>query len=149
MHLKYTIALILSFIIFNTQAQSPLESLSFLEGKWEQKGKEAFEIWEQNPDNSFKGKGIIVKNGVEMEFESLRIMGIQNDYFYIAVVPDQNEGKAVYFKLTTIEKNKWQFTNPDHDFPKSISYCKKGKNRIIVTVSGIEKSFDVDLRRVK
>ena len=47
----------------------------------------------------------------------------QDDHFwYVPVVPDQNNSLPVLFILISSEDNHFVFENPDHDFPQRIIY---------------------------
>ena len=44
------------------------------------------------------------------------------DWYYVVNVKDQNNDKPVSFKLTSISLDKLVFENPEHVFPKKITY---------------------------
>jgi hypothetical protein len=57
----------------------------------------------------------------------------------VADVPENKE--PVYFKLTTITDHSFTCENPQHDFPKTISYIKDGI-KLKATISGNGKSIE-------
>jgi hypothetical protein len=48
---------------------------------------------------------------------------------------------GVSFKLKSLEKNRVEFENPEHDFPKVIVYELKDGNRLLLHVEGKKEGF--------
>jgi hypothetical protein len=71
--------------------------------------------------------------------EKLKLVIKDDNIYYVADIAENKE--PVYFKLTTITGNSFVCENPQHDFPKMISYQKDG-NKIKATISGDGKSFE-------
>ena len=71
--------------------------------------------------------------------EKLRILIRENNVYYVADVPENQ--KLVYFKLTEISDKGFVCENPDHDFPKKVTYQLEG-NQLKATISGDGKSVD-------
>jgi hypothetical protein len=71
--------------------------------------------------------------------EKLKIVSRPDGIFYVA---DITENKApVYFRMTEISNTGFICENPEHDFPKKISYQKDG-SKLKATTSGNGKSND-------
>lgn len=66
--------------------------------------------------------------------EYLEIKKHDNHIVYTASVVNQNQGKAIDFKLTKTDST-FTFENPNHDFPKKIVYQKLSDTEIFVQVS--------------
>ena len=94
----------------------------------EQNGQIIYESWVKTNDQLLSGKSFFVENNDTNILETIEIKIIDNETFYCPAVSNQNEGKAIEFKLTSDNPNKLIFENPDHDFPKKIVYIKEGNN---------------------
>ena len=97
----------------------------WLNGTWEMRrtaGGSRFEMWSQNNDGSFSGKGIRVEGNDTFLLEKIELIARDKDFYYVATVPDQNNGQPIEFKLTRTEGLKYTFENPKHDFPQRIIY---------------------------
>ncbi len=79
--------------------------------------------------------------------EYVEITERNNQTIYTAVVINQNQGKEIEFRLTKTG-DAFIFENPDHDFPKRISYQKVSDNEMFVSVSdGKQKGFSYKMTR--
>lgn len=90
----------------------------------------------------------IVKDRM-VAFEFLRIEKRGNDIFYVA----QPGGRPpTNFKLTQSTASSAVFENPQHDFPKIISYRLEGQDTLVATIEGGEgaqrKAQEFRFRRV-
>lgn len=111
--------------------------LSWLEGSWTRigmpQGKSGFEIWDTSSPFEYSGTGISLRGQDTTFVEKLRIVAKEDGVFYVADVPENQE--PVYFKFTTLTDSTFVCENPDHDFPKKISYTLK-ENRLTALLSG-------------
>jgi hypothetical protein len=53
-------------------------------------------------------------------------------------VPDQNEGKQIQFSFTSITNGSFTAENPQHDFPKKITYMLRGSDSLHAHLEGTE-----------
>ena len=124
----------------NTQKFKKLE---WLVGKWTRTnakaGQSGYETWDKISELKLTGKGITMKGTAVTFIENLEFIVKGNDIFYTVVLSD--EKKPVYFKLTSLEDNGFTCENPEHDFPKKISYSRSGNN-VKAVISGDGKSVD-------
>jgi hypothetical protein len=131
-----TIALLL-LTACSVQAQSDLSKLNWLNGTWNRTnakpGRSGVEIWQKVSNTEMVGKGVSLKGADTAFVEKLKIIIKGNDIFYVADVPENKE--PVLFKLTSLTANNLTFENPQHDFPKKISYELNGA-KLKATVSG-------------
>lgn len=104
-------------------------------GTWKTEGKENYEKWEKT-DSAFKGKGYNIKNNQEKITEYFEIKNINGKIYYMATVPNQNNGATVKFVLTKWDNDEFVFENPEHDFPKKIIYKKLSDREMFVQVLG-------------
>jgi uncharacterized protein YciI len=113
----------------------------FLQGTWKIENSESYEHWDQLNDQTLKGFSYKIENGQMLVSEYLEITQKDNDVVYTATVINQNQGKGIDFKLTRAD-SVFLFENPDHSFPKEISYQKLSKTEVFIKVSdGKEKWF--------
>lgn len=142
--------LLLVFIVA-AQAQSASDApkvFAILEGTWQLEGRETYEKWESTAAGFF-GKGYKIKDGSEKVSETLEIRAIDGALFYLATVPDQNNGATVRFKLTEIGGDRAVFENPEHDFPKKLIYERNGDGGLTAQVLGAGgKGFTLRFKRV-
>lgn len=87
-----------------------------------------YESWSKTSDELLTGKSYYTENGDTMLLETIGIKQIDGELFYCPAVSNQNEGKAIEFKLTSKNPNELVFENPEHDFPKKIVYIQEGNN---------------------
>lgn len=117
--------------------QNPINSrVDFLAGTWQVEGKQRFEFWESSTDNSMMGYVYKLTNGKEIKLEYLKISHKNQSIIYKAQVLDQNQGKAISFKLNKNIKQYLSFENEAHDFPKKIQYHPLSDTEILISVLG-------------
>jgi len=127
-----------------------MNSVSWLLGDWQNKNNERkiTESWHQVSPETLEGKGVTYDNGQVKSSESLRIVEMSEDLYYIAKV--KYNSLPVAFKLTSCSNNKLIFENHSHDFPKRIEYAFVDKGNIKVIVSdGKAKEFSIDFIQKK
>jgi Domain of unknown function (DUF6265) len=141
--MKPFIIFLISFLSFSTYAQSNLKKLDWLTGEWKRTnakpGRSGFEIWKRISDNEMTGRGINLKGTDTTFVEKLKIISKEDAIYYVADVPQNKE--PVLFKLTTQSETKLVFENPQHDFPKIISYELLDK-KLKAVISGDGKAIE-------
>ena len=125
----------------DTRKEQPFGGLSAIEGTWSMSGDtpesgELIESWTRVNDTLFAGKSYQVEKGDTSFLETLELVATGNSIFYIPTVFNQNDQKPVSFRLTTKDKNKYTFENPQHDFPTTIIYDFKNDSTLNASVSG-------------
>ena len=145
--MKLCIGLIV-LVSFNACSQkNDLQEINFLIGTWKMEDKENYEAWERK-DNQLYGESYKIANGQKYISEKLKIKLVQNYVVYIATVFNQNQGKAIPFRLQPSEQNLFSFENLQHDFPKKIQYDVLNKDELFVHVLGEDdKGFSYKLIR--
>jgi len=126
-----------------SETTSNFKKLEWLVGTWNRTnikpGKSSFERWEKKSEFELRGIGVTM-NGNDTAFvEKITILIKDNSIYYVADVPE-NE-KPVYFKLVEISNTGFVCENPEHDFPKKISYQVNGID-LKAQISGDGKSID-------
>ncbi len=144
--MKTVISLVI-FILAATAASSQtapdLKKLDWLVGEWTRTnlkpGRSGSEKWIKNSPAELQGLGLTMRGTDTAFVEKIKIIIKDNDIYYAADVPE-NKG-VVLFKLTKITNDGFVCENPQHDFPKQISYARDG-NKLKATISGDGKSID-------
>lgn len=125
------------------QASEDFKKLDWLIGIWSRTnakpGRTGVEQWEKTTTQELRGTGVNLRGTDTTFVEKLRIIIRDNTITYVADVPENQ--KPVYFKLTEISENSFVCENPEHDFPKKISYQLDG-NKLKAQISGNGKVID-------
>ena len=129
--------------INSTPAAENFKKLNWLVGTWNRTnakpGRSGIERWELTSNKELRGFGINLQGKDTTFIEKLRIIIKDDNIVYVADVPENQ--KPVYFKLTEITESGFVCENPDHDFPKRISYQLDGK-KMKAQISGDGKVID-------
>lgn len=147
--MAFIFGLAISGQIARAQTCNSLEDLSVFEGSWqeEKQDQKTIESWIIVSEDSIEGTGAVYDgSGDRISFESLRIVQMSDEIFYIAKVTHNDFPTP--FKLTKCGHNKFDFENSNHDFPKKITYLFKGPDQLFVTVSGDnDEGFNISFQR--
>ncbi len=124
--------------------KAEFEKLYWLNGTWNQTnitkpGKALVERWTKSGDYEIRGQATTTQNGDTVYVEHTTLLIKDNSIYYVADVPQNRQ--PVYFKLISINANGFACENPEHDFPKKITYELTG-SQLKATISGNGKSFD-------
>lgn len=131
------------FLLVSAQigfAQS-IDQLEWLVGKWQRAntrpGSQAFESW-QKSNEALIGIGVTLKGTDTVFVEKLKIVLKDGALNYVADVA-QN-GKPIFFKITSMNEKGFVSENPTHDFPKKIEY-RLENDQLTATISGDGKAI--------
>jgi hypothetical protein len=116
----------------------PTEKFEWLTGEWKaaDPNSNLHETWIIK-DGIPSNRGFLVKNLTDTTLlETVQILRQGKSYYYVPTTMNQNNRKAVYFKMTTIGKNKFVAENSEHDFPQRIHYRINGRKQLEVTIGG-------------
>ncbi|KQR67719.1 DUF6265 family protein [Pedobacter sp. Leaf176] len=126
-------------------ATQKFKKLNWLSGKWNRanakQGESGYETWSKMADNKLVGKGVTLKGKETIFVENLEFIIKDNEIYYTVMIP--TDKKPVYFKLTALTNKSFTCENAQHDFPKKITYTKKGNN-VKAVISGGGQSIDYD-----
>jgi hypothetical protein len=126
------------------------KKLEWLVGKWTRTnaaaGQSGYETWTRVTDSKLSGKGVTLKGKKTIFVENLEFIVKGNDIFYTVVVT--GEKQPTYFKLTALSADGFTCENPQHDFPKKITYKREGKH-IKAVISGNGQSVDYNFTAAK
>ena len=107
-------------------------------GRWQMKAKKGFlcERWTTVNDHELMSQAYKLDGTGSKDLERVTLIQKGDDIFYVPVIKDQNQGKAVEFKLTKATKNQFEFTNPTHDFPQRIVYHIVSQDSVHAWIDG-------------
>jgi hypothetical protein len=147
------LVLILLMCLFSCQQKtifSELKKTNWFLGRWENKTPEGTfsEEWKIENDSLLLGKSFFIKENDTLFSETVRLVQREKDLFYIVTVPNQNEAKPVEFKLTSSTADYLVFENPEHVFPKKITYKLVNKDSLYAEISGDGKSQGFPFKKV-
>jgi hypothetical protein len=129
-----------AMLAFVVKPGNDFEKLRWLKGVWMMKkknGKSIMELWLWQNDSTMEGESHLYAGpGSSQLLESLSLVERDKEYFYISKVVGQNDDKAVRFKLTSYSENGFVAENPEHDFPKRITYKLVNKDSLHAFIDG-------------
>jgi hypothetical protein len=139
----FLIIVTISFAQKTNEASANFKKLEWLVGTWSRTnvkpGKVGHEHWRKQSESELRGMGVSMQGKDTTFVEKISILIKDNNIYYVADVRE-NE-KPVYFKLTEISNTGFVCENPEHDFPKKISYQLNGTD-LKAQISGGGKSMD-------
>jgi hemerythrin len=145
--LYFLLILVLSFAC-QTPQQKSLQAFQVFEGSWQLENSHTFEIWHKHK-NYLSGRVIKITNRDTLLVEKLRIFSENQELFYEATVPSQNNGQAVRFKLSKYNAGHFTFENKGHDFPQKIEYHFTNHQKLVATISGNNKKVEFNYTKTK
>lgn len=81
------------------------------------------EKWAVANDSTLAGESFMTRaDGTEIPLEKIELAYRSGYYYYIPTVKNQNGEQPVQFKITSHSETGFVAENPQHDFPKRISY---------------------------
>lgn len=127
-----------------------LDALEWLLGDWEQAGDSTItrESWTRVSADTFEGIGetLAADSGERRAYESLRLVAMQSEVFYLAKTG--GNARPVAFALSECARNQAVFENPEHDFPRRLEYRLSDQGYLEVAVSdGGRQGFGLTLTR--
>ena len=117
--------------------QSPVAVFNPLVGTWKMQTPKGvlYEQWESG-NGKLTGSTYAYKNNEKVVQENTTISSENNEIYFTATVPNQNDRKPVQFKLTQRVGNYYMFENPYHDYPQRIIYELVSKDSIHARIEG-------------
>jgi hypothetical protein len=128
----------------NPSATNNFKKLEWLTGScWNQTnakpGRTAHECWLKPEANKLSGYAVTMQGTDTLFTEKTSIIIKDNVFYYVADVPGNKE--PVYFKFTEFTNSGFVCENPEHDFPKKITYQFDG-TKLKAQISGNGKAID-------
>ena len=140
-----------SFLVAQQPTQPHnLSQVEWLLGTWNRTnakpGRTGIEEWKKVSDTELHGRGISMKGTDTTFIEKIKIVKKEDTLYYVAdVAHNKNE---IVFKFISLTNNSFVCENPNHDFPKKISYQFDG-NVLKASISGDGKSIEYLFERKK
>lgn len=157
-NILFPFCLFVFFLLFSCQEPNPTKEIDWLLGTWENKTDQGTftETWIKTNNetkeglkyNRLEAKSSLVKNGDTLFSEEV-ILFKMNKWMYCVMASGQNNGKAVTFTVTSMDTNEIVFENPEHDFPKKITYKLINKDSLYAEISGNGKSQGFPFTKIK
>lgn len=130
--------------------KADLKNISWLTGKWSRTnakpGRSGYEIWKSEADTVWIGRGINMRGSDTTFVEKLKIVQRNQQLYYVADVP--NNAQPVNFLFTSIDATGFTCENPQHDFPKKITYTLID-NRMRAVISGNGQQIEYWFERMQ
>ncbi len=128
------------FLFASINSFGQLKEFKWLIGTWRgTSDKHSFEVWKID-GNSLSGESYSMKGGSKKISEKIQIVKKGNDFYYIPDI-DGPQG-PIEFKITSINEYGFVAENPDHDFPKKISYQGIDPTQLVAKIEGSKKTIE-------
>ena len=135
---KNFIPLLLLFFVCSFSTDLPgisaqMNSFNWLQGSWQMQTRRGIitEKWAVANDSTLAGESKMTRaDGTEIPLEKIELAFRKGNYYYIPTVRNQNGQQAVEFKITSHSETGFVAENPQHDFPKRITYTLVNKDSI-------------------
>ncbi len=131
------------------QTKKDFKKLSWMLDTWERTnarpGSTAYETWQKESAELFTGMGVSLKGSDTTFVEQLRVEIKDDKIYYVADV--RENATPTYFLMTEITDHGFKSENPDHDFPKVISYELKGDELTAIISDGGQKKMGFVFKR--
>jgi len=156
------LSLLLLVTIFFVQCKSKEPSqeknislFKWLNGSWTMAEKDGVvtEEWKLINDSLMEGRSDFIKRDTIIPFETIKLYKKDTSFYYEAKAAGQNNELPVGFRITSISDTSFVAENPEHDFPKRITYQLITKDSFHAFIDGgpsmSEKKSDFYYSRIK
>jgi uncharacterized ubiquitin-like protein YukD len=137
--MKYLVCLLPILVGCHTKSLDHYR-LDAWKGRWESSDSTGnfIETWKKINDTLYQGRGIMIANKDTLFSEDIKLIYKKNTVHYVVKAEGQNGEEEVRFELTKFANDTWIFENPQHDFPKRITYYLKSTGSLIATIEGLQ-----------
>ena len=122
-----------SFVTDTALLNGSVKSFHWLKGSWQMQTKRGIitEKWAVANDSTLAGESSMTRvDGTEIPLEKIELAFRNGNYYYIPTVKNENGERPVEFKITSHSETGLVAENPQHDFPKRISYTLVNRDSI-------------------
>jgi Domain of unknown function (DUF6265) len=153
MKLSSYIVLLMLLLSVEIQAETncnSLNNISWLLGNWTSNSSKRtyVESWRKVSKDTYEGHSQVTsKDGKTTGYESLRLVNMSGDVFYLAKVSEN--ALPIAFKLASCTANSALFQNITHDFPQSIKYSQNEKSLSVSVKGKNSEGFNIYFNRDK
>jgi hypothetical protein len=134
-----------------------LKEVDWLVGTWQNETEKGTftETWQITENTTKEGNtykrleafSSLIKNRDTLFSEEVVLFKIDK-WMYSVLASGENDGKSVVFPSTKITDTELVFENPEHDFPKKITYSLITPDSLYAEISGDGKSQGFPFKRV-
>jgi len=126
----------------------PVPDFSWMTGNWQRSddkpGRTTFEQWEQASETLYLGLSYTMVDIDTVWQEKMRLVSAEIGW----TLEVNGEGETIPFRLTSIEQGSFVSENPNHDFPKMITYTLRGDSlAAVISGEGREVPFTFGLQK--
>ena len=120
--------------------QDAYVQLQHLNGTWKMETAKGplYESWVKMAENEMQGGSYKINGKDTIRFEIVNLSKRADGIFYIPQVKNENEGKAIPFKLISSASNNFIFENKEHDFPQRIIYHIVNQDSVHAWIEGTQ-----------
>lgn len=123
--IAFLFTVLTGFISRSINHENKMRSFEWMNGDWKMSTKKGtiVECWNTLNDSSMKCESVLIKNEKDtILLETVSLVFRNNNYYYLPVAKGQNNNEEVSFKITSFNDKSFVAENPEHDFPKRITY---------------------------
>ncbi len=129
-----------AFLFLSFSPVTSIRSFSWLTGNWQMQDKNVYENWQFANDSLLTAASFhYLNNGQKEVDETISLIRSESNFYYIPVVPDQNQGKPVRFKIVSYTKSSFVAENLQHDFPQRIAYQLQDSLHLLSYIEGVDQ----------
>lgn len=128
--------------------QIGVKDISWLVGQWQTEPRNRVEVWSLRGDK-YQASGLLLNENKPLVNELMNISEVNGFLVYSVLAYGQNDNKYIDFTLSNRKPKDLLFSNPDHDFPKTIRYTLENENQLKVTIGDENKEQSITFYRSK
>lgn len=142
-------------VVGNIQAQSDLDMLNWMIGKWQYQttNYNIIEGWAKQNDTTMVGYSYTIAGSDTVSSEQTTIIKKKHKIIFNATVNEQNQNKTIPFLMYASSMDSIAFENSLHDFPQRIIYKKIDSQKLVARIEGKiegrEKSRNFYYQKIK
>jgi Domain of unknown function (DUF6265) len=140
MRLLFLFLTISSFLFSctNSRKNEKIKTSEWLVGAWKNQSKEGIvtETWSKLNDSTLAASSFFIKEKDTLHFENIALTEKDGELVYETTIQGQNNDKPISFPLILETENELVFENLQNDYPQKISYQRKSKSAITISISG-------------
>ncbi len=152
--MRFLLAIIITFTFISCSHKPSVEDLKWLQGSWSGTGSDGTlfrEMWTQESDKLFTGRGVALNAGDTVFQEAFKLQEVEGVPYYVTKVPDNPE--PVLFKLSFMKNDSAVFENQEHEFPQRIIYALQHDGVLHIRLDGSKQGLrmneEIFMRREK
>lgn len=133
-----------------TPIKKDFSKLNWLLGTWELNNGAEYETWSKLNDHSFFGRNFRIYNQHDtIVTENIELVFKDDEILYIPTIKTPKGDKRIIYKQTSDSEKHFVFENPEHSFPKKISYIWIDNNTAKSIIEGEKRKIEYDYKKVK